>query len=102
MTTKSYIDEKVAEFESFDSFFAGLSTEDEKRAMQLYEEYIRKSLMTAYSKGREDMLEEVLKELPPERIIHEYMKSQNTPENNAWNDYRNKTMKAIRALQSHE
>lgn len=56
----------------------------------------------AYSKGRQDgekeMLDKVLTVLPPERIIHEYMPSQNTPENNAWNEYRNKTMEAIKSL----
>lgn len=38
---------------------------------------------------------ECMKKLPPERIIHEYMPSQNTGENRGWNDYRNAAIKAL-------
>jgi len=34
----------LAEFESFDSFFAGLSMQDEKNAMKLYEKYVQSFL----------------------------------------------------------
>ena len=36
-----------------------------------------------------------LKALPEERVIHDYMPEQNTPENRAWNDYRNQAIKNI-------
>lgn len=79
MTTKSYIDEKVAEFEkriacNKHEGFSGPITCDAcvLGSGELF--FVREALQEAYSKGREDILGEVLKELPPERIIHEYTK----------------------------
>jgi len=43
--------EKRLEFESFDSFFAGLSMQDEKNAMKLYEKYIQSFLTSKAWEG---------------------------------------------------
>lgn len=41
---------------------------------------------------------ECMEALPEERIIHSYMPHQNTPENNAWNDYRTEAIAALKNL----
>jgi hypothetical protein len=51
--------------------------------------------MEAYNKGKTHERQRILQALPPERIIHEYMHSENTPANNAWNEYRNQAIKSI-------
>jgi len=49
--------EKIyAEFESFDSFFAGLSMRKEKNAMILYEKYIQSFLTSKISQALDDLL----------------------------------------------
>lgn len=47
-----------------------------------------------------ETLTAAMKALPEERIIHGYMPCQNTPENNAWNEYRLATIKALTTLTS--
>ena len=52
--------EKIsAEFESFDSFFAGLSMQDEKNAMKLYEKYIRSFFATSIAQALAEERERV-------------------------------------------
>ena len=58
--------EKVlAEFESFDSFFAGLSMQDEDNAMKLYEKYVQSFIATsihqAIAEERESVREKAKK-----------------------------------------
>jgi len=53
--------EKRLEFESFDSFFAGLSMQDEKNAMKLYEKYIRSFFATSIHQAEQEMLKKVEK-----------------------------------------
>ncbi len=53
--------------------------------------FIRCLLSSSRAKEREEML----KALPEERIIHEYMPSQNTGENRGWNEYRNAAIIAL-------
>lgn len=43
-----------------------------------------------------------LEVLPEERIIHGYMPSENIPENNAWNEYRLESIKALQSLLVNE
>lgn len=62
----------------------------------LYEAFIG-WLSAAFSALEKAVEKEVLKSLPPERIIHAYMESQNTGENRGWNDYRNAAIKSILA-----
>ena len=52
---------KRLEFESFDSFFAGLSIQDEKNAMKLYEKYIQAFLASKIAQARAEERERVRK-----------------------------------------
>ena len=49
----------------------------------------------AFEQTEQQVREECMRKLPEEVIIHEYIKSQNTPYNHGWNDYRNKAIKAL-------
>jgi len=59
-------EKRSAEFESFDSFFAGLSMRKEKNAMIFYERYIQAFLATsiaqAIGEDRERVVKGLLKE----------------------------------------
>ena len=52
-------DKILAEFESFDSFFAGLSMQDEKKAMKLYEKYIQSLLVSKITQALAEERERV-------------------------------------------
>jgi len=59
----THIDKILAEFESFDSFFAGLSMEDEENAMKLYEKYVQSFLTSKIAqaeKSGKDRMREAL------------------------------------------
>lgn len=43
-------------------------------------------------------IKDAMKVLPEERIIHGYMPSENTPENNTWNEYRNEAINNLNGL----
>jgi len=66
-----YIEKQKAEFESFDSFFAGLPAEDEKRAMFLYEKYIQSFLESSLTALVGELTAEILgkgpKDVPDKR-----------------------------------
>ena len=62
----------------------------------LIEDYLKRKEI-ALTQTHNNALQEAMECLPEERIIHSYMPSQNTPENNTWNDYRNQAIKAIEA-----
>lgn len=51
------------ELESFDSFFAGLPREKEKKAIYLYEKYIIDFIRTLLDKAREEERERVIRKL---------------------------------------
>lgn len=94
-----FIEERVREFE--ENFYhsgdcVGLRFDDKLSGdiapvcychIEEQKKYLRSSL--------QDLLAEVLKNLPPERIVHSYIPSENTPENKGWNDYRNEAIKAL-------
>jgi len=53
----------LAEFESFDSFFAGLSMQEEKDAMKLYEKYVQSFFTTSITQALAEERERIKKEL---------------------------------------
>jgi hypothetical protein len=58
------ITEQAREFESFDSFFAGLPAEKERDAIVLYEEYIRGHISQLILTTRKDMAERIEQAMP--------------------------------------
>lgn len=64
------------EIESFDSFFSGLSARDEKRAIQLYEQYIRGHTRTTVK----TVLKEVIQMCDASKYVFERPKDDYLPE----------------------
>ena len=52
-----------ADFESFDSFFAGLSMKEEKNAIKLYEKYIQSFLASKITQAEQEMIKRVVGEI---------------------------------------
>ena len=85
-TMEERFDERFTEFDVENN-----SSSDNLAMLKEIKSFIKSEIDTARTEERQRCLEA----LPPERIIHEYMPSQNTPENNAWNEYRNQAIKNI-------
>ena len=66
MSNLQKIIEENERFESFDSFFAGLSSRNENRAMYLYEKYLQKHIHSSQLRLIEGFREMVREKMKPE------------------------------------